>query len=315
MSPDNTQHTLRIVRGSDEDPAEPVLLDDALLDDADVDEGRSLTGDGPVKLSIAMPAYNEVRTIESAIEGIVAVADHLPTDMELIVVDDGSTDGTAEVLDAHSSPRVVIEHHPTNLGKGAALQTAAAVASGSHFIPFDADLEYAPADLGLLLEPILEGRCDVVYGTRLFGVNTRYQSMRHAMGNRATTLAANLLFDAYLSDMHTCLKLIPLELFRLLKLTENGFGLDSEITAKLLKLGIRPFEVPVSYHSRSIAHGKKLGSMHGFECLRVMLRVRMADRRTVVREVPERRARSRRFTRRDGREDAREGVTRRSAAG
>ena len=143
-------------------------------------------------------------------------------------------------------------------------------------MPFDADLEYAPADLTALMAPIVSGRADVVYGPRMFGVNTRYQSFRHAMGNRVLTLTANLLFDSYLSDMHTCLKVLPAALFADLTLSENGFGLDTEITAKLLKVGIRPFEVPVSYYSRSVAEGKKITWRDGVECLEVMGRVRWA---------------------------------------
>jgi dolichol-phosphate hexosyltransferase len=118
-----------------------------------------------------------------------------------------------------------------------------------------------------------------VFGTRLFGANTMYLSYRHAMGNRSLTLAANLLFNAYLSDMHTCLKLLPLQLFKMMELEENGFGLDTEITAKILQLGLRPFEIPVSYHSRSFAHGKKISWRHGVECLWVLARVRFGRTR------------------------------------
>jgi glycosyltransferase involved in cell wall biosynthesis len=225
-----------------------------------------------VKLSILMPAYNEGATIAAAVESVLSTS--YPCDIELIIVDDGSTDATPDVLARMDDPRAVVHEHPYNLGKGAALHSAAALATGSHIVPFDADLEYSPGDLPLLLEPILSGQCDVVYGTRLFGVNTVYQSYRHAAGNRALTLAANLLFDAYLSDMHTCLKLIPLQLFRQLELKESGFGLDTEITAKILRLGVRPFEVPVTYHSRSHAHGKKLTWHDGVECLQVLARVR-----------------------------------------
>ena len=168
--------------------------------------------------------------------------------------------------------------HPRNLGKGAALQTGAAVASGTHFVPFDADLEYDPGDLAMLMTPVMQGRCDVVYGVRLFGANTRYQSYRHALGNKALTLAASVMFDASLTDLHTCLKLLPVELFRDLNLTEDGFGLDTEITAKLLARGVSPFEIPVSYHSRSTAHGKKITWRDGVECLQVLARVRTARR-------------------------------------
>jgi hypothetical protein len=247
--------------------------------------GRGWTRGRPVKLSILMPAYNEGATIASAVESVLST--DYPCEIELIVVDDGSTDSTPEQLDLIEDARAVVHHHPCNLGKGAALHTAAALATGSHIVPFDADLEYSPGDLPLLLEPVLRGQCDVVYGTRLFGVNTVYQSYRHAAGNRALTLAANLLFDAYLSDMHTCLKLIPLKLFRQLELRESGFGLDTEITAKILRLGVRPFEVPVTYHSRSHDHGKKLTWLDGVECLQVLARVRFGrDERPSEQAMP-----------------------------
>jgi glycosyltransferase involved in cell wall biosynthesis len=240
--------------------------------DAPIQTGRPWTGSRDVKLSILMPAYNESRTIERAVR--VVLGTRFPCEVELIVVNDGSKDDTGALLDAIEDPRALVHHHPRNLGKGAALQTAAALATGTHIVPFDADLEYEPGDVARMLEPVLADRCDIVYGTRLFGANTVYQSYRHAMGNRALTLAANLLFDSYLSDLHTCLKLVPLALFRQLDLKESGFGLDTEITAKILKLGVRPFEVPVSYHSRSIAMGKKITWIDGIECLQVLSRIR-----------------------------------------
>jgi hypothetical protein len=228
--------------------------------------------DRHVKLSILMPAYNEERTIARTVRAVLDT--DFPCEMELIIVDDGSRDATSQLLDLVDDPRVTVYHHLHNLGKGAALKSAAVLASGTHIVPFDADLEYSPDDLIPMLVPVLDGRCDVVYGTRLFGVNTVYQSYTHAMGNRGLTLAANLLFDAYLSDLHTCLKMLPLELFAELELAETGFGLDTEITAKLLKLGMRPFEVPVSYHSRSVAMGKKITWKDGLQCLHVLTRVR-----------------------------------------
>jgi dolichol-phosphate hexosyltransferase len=237
-----------------------------------------------VKLSILMPAYNEERTLAHAIETVLAT--EFPCDVELIVVDDGSSDATPEILAAIDDPRARVYRHPRNMGKGAALLTAASLATGTHIVPFDADLEYAPSDLCRMLEPVLAGRCDVVYGARLFGVNTVYQSYTHAMGNRALTLAANMLFDSYLSDMHTCLKMMPLQVFRELDLREAGFGLDTEMTAKLLKCGVRPFEVPISYHSRSVAEGKKIGWQDGVECLQVLSRVRFRSRRGAKATVP-----------------------------
>jgi glycosyltransferase involved in cell wall biosynthesis len=244
----------------------------SVVPEAPLQVGRPWTGARDVKLSILMPAYNEERTIERAVQVVLGTA--FPCEVELIVVNDGSKDATAEILDAIEHPRAFVHHHPRNLGKGAALQTAAALATGTHIVPFDADLEYEPVDVARMLEPVISGRCDIVYGTRLFGANTVYQSYRHAMGNRALTLAANLMFDSYLSDLHTCLKLVPLALFRQLDLCESGFGLDTEITAKILKLGVRPFEVPVSYHSRSIAMGKKITWIDGVECLQVLSRIR-----------------------------------------
>jgi dolichol-phosphate hexosyltransferase len=229
-------------------------------------------GSSLVSLSILMPVYNEERTILEAISSVLRA--DLPCESELIVIDDGSSDGTSDILSLLGHPKLTIITHATNRGKGAALTTGAAAAVGTHVVPFDSDLEYDPSDLAAMLRPILQGRSHVVYGTRMFGVNTRYQSYRHAMGNRALTFAANILFDAYISDMHTCLKLVPASLFRQLRLAESGFALDTELTAKILRMGLRPFEVPVTYHSRSTAQGKKLTSRAGVECLRVMARVR-----------------------------------------
>jgi glycosyltransferase involved in cell wall biosynthesis len=253
-----------------------------LVDASKTHNGRQWTHGRRVKLSILMPAYNEAQYIDGAIEAVLAT--QFPFDFEVIVVDDGSDDPTGKILDRVEDERIVVYHHPRNLGKGAALHTAAAVATGTHIVPFDADLEYSPADLIRMMEPVIEGRYDVVYGTRLFGLNTMYQSYRHAMGNRALTLAANLMFDSYIRDMHTCLKLLPLDLFRQMQLSESGFGLDTEITAKILKMGIRPFEVPVTYHSRSVEHGKKITWRDGVECLQVLARVRLRkpERRTVA---------------------------------
>lgn len=230
----------------------------------------------PVKLSILMCAYNEERTILRAISEVLAV--DYPCEMELIVVDDGSTDATPTLLEGISDPRLVIHQHDNNQGKGAALLSAAAMARGTHILPFDADLEYSPDDITRVLYPVLKGRCDVVYGARLFGFNTVYRSYRYAMGNRFLTRMANILFDAYLSDLHTCLKLIPLAMFRNLNLKQSGFGLDTEVTALLLRSGVRPFEVPVSYYSRSHDEGKKINWRDAIVCMAVLLRVRLRRR-------------------------------------
>jgi glycosyltransferase involved in cell wall biosynthesis len=231
------------------------------------------TGSGSVTLSILMPAYNEAETIEAAVNGVLGA--QYPCPVEVIVVDDGSIDGTRTLLAGIDDERLTVLGHERNLGKGAALKTAAAAATGTHIVPFDADLEYSPQDLATMLAPIIAGRCEVVYGTRLFGVNTVYQSFRYAIGNRAMTFAANVLFDANLSDLHTCLKLVPRALFEQLRLTESGFGLDTEITAALLRRGIRPFEVPVSYFSRSHDQGKKITWRDGVACLAILAKMRL----------------------------------------
>jgi hypothetical protein len=229
-----------------------------------------------LKLSILMPAYNEQRTIVQAISEVLH-RDY-PCDMELIVVDDGSTDRTEALLSRVEDPRLVIHRLPANQGKGAALLAAASFATGTHILPFDADLEYSADDIPKMVEPILKGRCDVVYGVRLFGCNTVYRSYRYAVGNRLLTRSANILFNACLSDLHTCLKLMPLAMLRNLKLMETGFGLDSELTAVLLRRGVRPFEVPVSYYSRSHAEGKKITWRNAVECMWILLRVRFRGR-------------------------------------
>jgi glycosyltransferase involved in cell wall biosynthesis len=220
-----------------------------------------------------MPVYNEERTIVTAVEEVLRVS--YPCEFELIVVDDGSTDGTGALLAGLRHDRLVVHRHERNRGKGAALRTAASLATGSHVVPFDADLEYAAEDIPRMLDPVLKGRCAVVYGVRLFGFNTVYHSLRYAAGNRFLTRLANVLFDACISDLHTCLKLIPLPMLAALELTEERFGLDTEVTALLLRNGVRPFEVPVSYYSRSHAQGKKIKTRDALVCAWVLVKVRV----------------------------------------
>lgn len=226
-----------------------------------------------MKLSVLMPVFNEARTVELAAKRLLDV--DFPCEVELVVVDDGSTDGTAALVSglAGTDPRVSVGHHPHNRGKGAAVRTAAAAATGDYLLIYDADLEYPPEQIPKLLEPILAGEAQVVYGTRVFGGTSAF-TYWYVQGNRAVTTAANVLFNAYITDLSTCFKLLPLPLYRELRIRENGFGADPELTAKLLKRGIRPFEIPITYRSRTREQGKKITWRHGFEALGVLLRVR-----------------------------------------
>ena len=233
-----------------------------------------------LKLSIIMAAYNEQDTVELAISEVLNV--EYPCDMELIVIDDGSKDDTPKLLANIDDPRVVVFRHAENRGKGAAIMSGASLASGTHILPFDADLEYTPEDILKLLEPVLRGRCNVVFGVRLFGYNTVYRSYLYALGNRMLTRITNIMFGSCLSDLHTCLKLIPIGMFQSIRLKETGFGLDTEISASLLRRGVRPFEVPVSYFSRSHEEGKKITWRDAFACLWILIRVRTLPRSRVL---------------------------------
>jgi glycosyltransferase involved in cell wall biosynthesis len=224
-----------------------------------------------VKLSVLVPAFDEARTIELAVKRLLAVP--MPCELQVVVVDDGSRDGTREIVRSLEGPSVRVAEHAVNRGKGAALRTAAALADGDFVLVYDADLEYPPEQIPALLAPVVAGDADVVFGTRTFGGTSSF-SYWYVLGNRGVTTCANLLFNAYITDLSSCLKLLPLSLFRELALTEDGFGADPELVAKLLKRGTRPFEVPITYHSRSRAEGKKITWRHGPHAVRVLLRVR-----------------------------------------
>lgn len=233
-----------------------------------------------IVLSIVMPVFNESATIASALDRVLAV--DYPCPVELIVVDDGSTDGTPEILANYRRKDVTVVCQPFNRGKGAAVMRGAHRATGTHMLILDADLEYNPTDIPKLLEPVLAGTADHVFGSRVFGLNTRFPSFKFAVGGRLTTLGANLLFDSCLTDMHTCLKLVPVQQFRQLSLSEAGFGLDTQLTAALLRAGVRPYEVPVTYNGRTAAEGKKISWHDGVECLRLLAKARL----TKPKELP-----------------------------
>jgi len=229
-----------------------------------------------VKLSILMPVYNEYMTLTSAVKEVLGT--DFPCEIELVIVDDGSTDGTRELYPTfENDPRVSIHLHQRNQGKGAAIRTAASVATGDYLIMCDADLEYSPAQIPSLLALVLSGDAEVVYGTRTFGSHNSY-SYLYVLGNKAVTTVANVLFNCYISDLETCFKLIPAPLYRQLRVRETGFGMEAEITGKLLRRGIRPYEVPISYKARSRAAGKKLTWRDGAEAVWILFRERFIAR-------------------------------------
>ena len=219
-----------------------------------------------------MPVHNEERTLVRILDAVEA----RPEVSELVIVDDGSTDRTREIL-AEREFRVPVQviHHEVNRGKGGALRTAIGAATGEVALVQDADLEYDPEDYPALLEPFERRNAEVVYGTRSFSSHTAY-SFWFVMGNKAVTLWNNLLFNSYLSDLETGFKVMPLEVWRKLDLQSDGFSIEPEITAKLLRSGYRIYEVPISYAARSREEGKKLTWMDGVRALWTLSRLRVA---------------------------------------
>jgi len=225
-------------------------------------------------LSILMPVYNERERVERAIAEVLAT--ELPSDFELVIVDDGSTDGTREILRSTEwDDRVRRFEHDHNQGKGAAIQTALAQARGEFSCIFDADLEYDPADLGLLMPPLLDGRTNASFGVRAFDGYTSH-SFLFVMGNKGVTLACNVLYNVYLHDIMTCHKMIRTDLFRRLSLRSAGFAIEPEITARLVQHRERIFEVPVHYRARSNEEGKKLTAVDGLRVIATLLRCRFS---------------------------------------
>ncbi|MDH6463434.1 glycosyltransferase involved in cell wall biosynthesis [Micromonospora sp. A200] len=230
----------------------------------------------PVKLSILMPVYNEEERIADALKQALAV--DYPCEIELVVVDDGSRDGTGEILGRADDARLRVITHQRNAGKGAAIKTAVDSAEGEYMVILDADLEYDPQDIPRLLDPVLDGRATVVYGNRTFGSHSAY-SFWYVMGNKGVTMAANVLFNSYIGDLETCFKLMPVELYRSLDVRSRGFGMEAEVTGKLLRRRIRPYEVPISYRARGREEGKKITWKDGVEALWILGRERTRRRR------------------------------------
>ncbi|MGZ4174542.1 MAG: glycosyltransferase family 2 protein [Solirubrobacteraceae bacterium] len=225
-------------------------------------------------LSILMPVYNEIERVERAIAEVLET--ELPSDFELIIVDDGSTDGTRELLrNGAWDDRVRLLEHEVNEGKGAAVRTALTHARGEFSAIFDADLEYDPSDLGLLMPPLLDGRANASFGVRAFDGYTSH-SFLFVLGNKGVTLACNILFNVYLHDIMTCHKMIRTDIFRALPLRSPGFAIEPEITARLVQHGERIYEVPVHYRARATEEGKKLTALDGFRVLGTLMRCRFS---------------------------------------
>jgi dolichol-phosphate hexosyltransferase len=222
-----------------------------------------------------MPVYNELATVKQAIDEVLAA--DVGMDLELIVVDDGSTDGTRELLARGPWPaQVRVLQHDRNRGKGAAVRTALAEARGEFAAIFDADLEYDPGDLAHLLPPLLSGHTNAVFGVRAFDGYTSH-SFLFVLGNKGVTLIANVLFNVYLRDLMTCHKAIRTDVFKSLPLEASGFTIEPEIAARLLQRGERIFEVPVKYRARGSNEGKKLTAVDGLRVVGTLLRCRVTS--------------------------------------
>ncbi|HXC93570.1 MAG TPA: glycosyltransferase family 2 protein [Geobacteraceae bacterium] len=222
-----------------------------------------------MKISVVIPVYNEVTTIREVISSVMAA----PYDKELIIIDDGSVDGTREILKELSLPDLKTAFHERNLGKGAALRTGFSMATGDIVIIQDADLEYSPSDYPKLFKPLLDGRADVVYGSRFIGGDEhRTLFFWHMIGNRLLTLFSNMLSNLNLTDMETCYKAFRREILEQVTIEEDRFGFEPEITAKVSKLGARIFEVGISYSGRTYSEGKKVGWQDGISAIRCIIK-------------------------------------------
>jgi glycosyltransferase involved in cell wall biosynthesis len=221
-----------------------------------------------------MPVYNERETLEE----ILSQVKDIGLASEIIIVDDGSTDGTRDILpklDGKDGVRVIL--HEKNKGKGSAVRTGIAVATSEVILIQDADLEYDPRDYPKLLQPIEEGRADVVYGSRFLGGPRTAMLFWHAVGNRLLTLVTNVLYDSILSDMETCYKCFRAEIIRDIPLHAKRFDFEPEITAKILKRGIRIYEVPIAYYGREYEEGKKITGWDALPALWTLIKYRFVE--------------------------------------
>lgn len=237
-----------------------------------------------VVLSVVIPCYNEVATVERLLRRVREV----PLRMEVIVVDDGSTDGTRDLLKELEEQGLIdqLVFHEKNGGKGTALRTGFACARGHVVVVQDADLEYDPYEFPMLLEPILSGKADAVYGSRFLGGPHRVLFFWHSVGNRFLTLLSNMFTDVNLTDMETCYKMVRRDLLQSLPLSAARFGIEPELTARLAQAGARIYELPISYHGRSYAEGKKIGWKDGVSALWSILKYNLFPPRVPEWEAP-----------------------------
>lgn len=228
-----------------------------------------------MKLSIIIPTYNEKNTIKEIIRRVRSVQlDNI--EKEIIVVDDKSTDGTREILKMEEDSGLRVLYHPKNQGKGASIRTGLKYATGDLIVIQDADLEYDPEDYRKLIEPILKSKSQVVYGSRFTGEH-RNMFFWHYIGNRFLSLVTNLLYNTTLSDMETCYKLFTREALDGITIRAGRFNFEPEITAKILKKGIRIYEVPISYAGREFSEGKKITWRDGFVALWTLIKYRFIN--------------------------------------
>jgi glycosyltransferase involved in cell wall biosynthesis len=226
------------------------------------------------KLSVAMPVFNEAATIREILRRVRAV----PIPKEILVVDDGSTDGTREILQSmDGEPDLRIFFHDRNQGKGGALRTAFKHATGDVVIIQDADLEYDPAEYPRLIQPIVAGRADVVYGSRFKGETTRIHMFWHRVANGFLTLLSNIFTNLNLTDMETCYKAFRRDILNTITVKQNGFGIEPELTAKIARRKCRVYEIPISYFGRDYSEGKKIGLKDAFVALYCIIRYRITD--------------------------------------